>query len=84
MRHHIGAMADLLTSTVLRALRKTPCSLRALAREAGIPHSTLVRILDGSRNASPDVAEALMSAFGRWSVACGEAASIISRVRSEA
>ena len=49
-----------LTKAVRRALREAPASVRALAKEAGIPHSTLVRIKQGQLGASVAVASALL------------------------
>lgn len=78
MRHHNGAMRiDVLTAAVRRALREAPCSTRALAKEAGIPHSTLVRITGGTRNATPAVAEALARALRVWSERCERLAKAV-------
>ena len=52
-----------LTEAVRRALAEAPASVRALAKEAGIPHSTLVRIKQGQLGASVAVASALLKAL---------------------
>jgi hypothetical protein len=72
--------SDPLTSVVRRALRDAPCSTRALAAEAGVPHSTLVRISAGSRNATPAVAAALVKAFRTWAGRCEGLAEAIHNV----
>lgn len=51
-----------------------PGSVRSLAKEAGVPHSTLVRIQQGVIGASPDVAERVRGVCERYSVALAEAA----------
>ncbi len=71
--HHIGVMTEKMAEAVRAALEDLPCSERALAREAGIPHSTLVRIRSGERGATPAVALALARALARWADRCGDA-----------
>jgi len=68
---------DALSTAVRRALREAPCSTRALAKEAGVPHSTLVRIAAGTRNATPAVAEALARALRAWGKRCERLASAV-------
>jgi hypothetical protein len=58
--------SDPLTAAVRRALRGAPCTTRALAVEADVPHSTLVRIAAGTRNATPAVALAVARALESW------------------
>ena len=83
MGHHIGAMTkDPLTAAVRDALRGAPCSLRALAKEAGVPHSTLVRIRGGTRNASPEVADAVTKALQRWATQNERLAGAVAAARS--
>jgi transcriptional regulator with XRE-family HTH domain len=65
---------DRLTTAVVRAIRAAPCSLRALAREAGVPHVTLVWIRSGKRTATPDVAAKVAAALARWSEHCASGA----------
>ena len=66
--------SDRLTQAVARAIRGAPCSVRALARAAGVPDSTLVRIVAGERAATPAVAAAVARALDQWSTRCGELA----------
>lgn len=68
---------DPLTTAVRRALRDAPCSVRALAREAGVPHSTLVRIQAGDLNASPALADAVARALLTWASRCEHAAAVV-------
>ena len=72
-RQHIAAMLiDRLSETVADAVRAAPCSLRALARAADVPDSTLVRIVSGERAATPAVAAAIATALFEWSRTCGK------------
>jgi transcriptional regulator with XRE-family HTH domain len=68
---------DALTRALRRALREAPCSARELAREAGVPHSTLVRVLAGARNATPVVAAAIAQALKTWGKRCVRLATAI-------
>jgi len=71
MRQQIAAMTrDHLTETVTQAVRGAPCSVRALARAAGVPDSTLVRIVAGERAATPAVAAAVAGALDQWGTKC--------------
>ena len=72
-----------LQEAVRRALADAPGSLRALAREAGVPHSTLVRIRQGDRAPTRDVAEALAGALERWSGSCADAADTLRQSLSQ-
>jgi len=71
-----------LTRRVLRALELAPCSLRALARKAGVPHATLVLIRQGKRQPTRAVADALFEALLGWLQDCSTAAGIIRTGRS--
>jgi Helix-turn-helix len=72
---HIVAMpVDRLTDAVTRAARDAPCSVRALARAADVPASTLVRIVAGERAATPAVAAAVARALDQWGAKCGQLA----------
>lgn len=64
-------MGKRLTNAVAKAVNGAPCSLRALAREAGVPASTLSRIVSGERDATRDVAAAVADALERWADDCG-------------
>jgi len=44
--------------------------MRALAREAGVPHTTLVRVRSGTLEASPAVAARVAATLERWSDLC--------------
>lgn len=68
---------DRLTETVTQAVRGAPCSVRALARAAGVPDSTLVRIVAGERAATPAVAVAVARALEKWGARCGQLANAI-------
>jgi plasmid maintenance system antidote protein VapI len=77
-RQQIAAMPrDRLTETVTQAVRNAPCSVRALARQAGVPDSTLVRIVAGERAATPAVAAAVARALDEWGTRCGQLAKAI-------
>jgi len=65
---------DRLTDAVAHAIREAPCSLRALARAARVPDSTLVRIRAGERAATPAVAAAVAGALDKWGVRCAQLA----------
>lgn len=73
--HHIGDMS--LASVVRKAIRANPASMRALAREAGISHALLLRILTNERAVTRDVAERLAAALDRWGSDCTQAADSI-------
>jgi hypothetical protein len=53
-----------------KALEESPCSLRALAREAGVDHSLLVRVRDGDRPLTPATVQAVVTALRRWGERC--------------
>jgi hypothetical protein len=59
-----------LSTAVRRAIRDSPCSIRALAREAGVSHSTLVLIRGGKIEASLDVAVSVSTALLSWGNTC--------------
>lgn len=65
-RQYIIAMGEQLAKAVRKALRRLPCSDRALCQEAGIPPSTLARIRSGERGATREVTVALAAALARW------------------
>ena len=70
-------MTTQLTKAVQAAIRKAPCSVRALAVAAGVPQSSLSRILAGKLTASPELANAVMHALERWAKDCHHAADRI-------
>ena len=73
-RHHYGAMRENLTQRVQEAIRGAPCSTRSLADKAKVAHSILVRIEQGTRAATVDVAEKLAAALETWGASCTRAA----------
>ncbi len=72
-------MGRQLTRTVARAIERAPCSIRELAREAGLAHVTLLRIIHGTRPATPEVAAAVAQALERWGEQCSQEADRINR-----
>lgn len=77
--HHNGASMDPLSAAVTRALHEAPCSVRALAKEAGVPHSSLVRIQAGQLRATSEVAEAVAKGLRRWGDRCSRLAGAIEK-----
>ena len=79
---HIGRMTN-LTRTVRRALLAAPCSTRALARAAGVPHSTLVSICADDpakhREATRALAHSVMLGLRAWASTCQQSADAIER-----
>ena len=74
-RQHIVAVPpDRLTEAVATAVRRAPCTVRALARAAGVPPSTLTRITSGARAATPAVAAAVAGALDTWGARCAQLA----------
>lgn len=71
-------MNNARTRAVRRALELTPTSLRAVAREADVPPSTLHRIKESELGASEAVAEAVADALERWS---GDLADVAGEIR---
>ena len=72
--YHIGSVRKNLTRAVQAALAATPSSLRALAREARVPHVTLVQIRQGAVAASPALAAKVAQALAAWGTRCTTAA----------
>ena len=70
--------------TVLRsAIRRAPCSVRALARTAGVSHVMLAQIVRGREAATPRVALRVARALSAWGSRCeAEAARVRAAVRS--
>ena len=75
LRHHIDAMPTDLTRQVQRAIAAAPCSIRALAREAGVSQSILVRVQSGEREATLAVAKSVERALTNWGRDCTKAAA---------
>lgn len=57
-----------------RILRDAPCSIRALAREAGVNETLLRKIRDGERRLTADTRDAVVAALRRWEDTCGSLA----------
>ena len=70
-------MKQPLVSVLKRAIRRAPCSIRALARTAGVSHVMLAAIVTGKERVTPRVAMLVARALEKWSAECaGEAAAI--------
>lgn len=66
-----------LDALLRRAIRRAPCSIRALARQAGVSHAMLAAITTGHERATPRVALNVARALETWAALCvGEAAAI--------
>lgn len=66
-----------LARAVSAALDLNPSTLRALAREAGVTHSLLIRAQYGQ--VSEGTAEAVRRALERWGRNCMRAANLITQ-----
>jgi hypothetical protein len=75
--HHIGVVNETLTAAVVAALSGFSGSVRQLAREAGIPHSTLVRIRAGSLGATPETVGQLAEALERLGAECKASSALL-------
>lgn len=67
-----------------RALAQAPCSVRALAREAGLSPALLAMIASGERRLTPEAAEGLAAALDAWGERCVEAAALLRKYSAEA
>ena len=66
-----------LDAVVRRAIRRAPCSIRALARTAGVSHVVLAEIVNGRERATQRVALKVAQALEAWAARCGgEAAAV--------
>lgn len=79
-----GEALDILSSTsmtidavVRRAIRQAPCSIRALAREAGVSHAMLAAIVVGDERATLRVARRVARALDRWAARCAKDAAAV-------
>jgi lambda repressor-like predicted transcriptional regulator len=71
-----------LDTVVRRAVREAPCSIRALAKEAGVSHAMLAAIVARHERATSRVALLVAKALDKWAARCaGEAAAIRAAVR---
>ena len=67
-----------------RALDSAPCSLRSLAREAGLAHSTLSRARSGDLAITPAIADAVVRALQAWSTECADLAAKLEAASDDA
>ena len=73
----------IIDAVLRRAIRRAPCSIRALARTAGVSHVMLATIVTGHERATPRVALKVARALETWAARCGgEAAAIRAAVES--
>ena len=72
-------MDNVLTEAVVDAIKNWPFSRRALARAAGVSHTTLQRLLRGDVRATPATAQGILTALEESSAHLGELAD---RIRS--
>lgn len=71
-----------LDAVLRRAIRRAPCRIRALAREAGVSHVMLAAIVTRRERATPRVALRVAKALESWAARCGgEAAAIRAAVK---
>ena len=71
-----------LDTVLRRAIQRSPCSIRALARTAGISHVMLAQIVRGREAATPRVALKVARALTLWGALCqAEAAKVRAAVR---
>jgi hypothetical protein len=74
-----------LDAVLRRAVRRAPCSIRALARRAGVSHVMLAAVVTGHERATQRVALKVAKALEQWADRCsGEAAAIRSLVQDSA
>jgi transcriptional regulator with XRE-family HTH domain len=72
-------MTDTLTKAVVKAIESAPCSMRALAKEAGLSPAMLTLIKNGKRRATPEVASDIADALAEWADRCKHEASRLRR-----
>lgn len=68
-----------LDAVLRRAIRQAPCTIRALARTAGVSHVMLAGIVSGRERATPRVALKVARALEQWATRCSTEAA---RVRA--
>ena len=64
-----------LESALRRAIQRAPCSVRSLARAAGVSHVTLALIVQGKQRATPRVALKVARALDEWAARCRKEAA---------
>lgn len=65
------------------AIAAAPCRLTALARAAGLSHTTLVKIRRGTLLASPVIARKLARVLEHWGATCQRAGERLRRATRE-
>ena len=65
-------MHNVLTEAVVDAIKSWPFSGRALARAAGVSHTTLQRLLRGEVRATPATAQGILTALEEGSAQLSE------------
>ncbi len=68
-----------LDATLRRAIRGAPCTMRALARTAGVSHVMLVGIVAGRERATLRVAMKIAKALETWAGRCAREAAAVRR-----
>lgn len=63
-----------LQTVVRHAILRAPCSVRALAKAAGVSHVTLALIVQGKQRATPRVALKVARALDVWAARCAREA----------
>jgi plasmid maintenance system antidote protein VapI len=66
-----------LDAVLRRAIRCAPCTIRALAREAGVSHAMLAAIVAGHERATPRVARKVSRALDSWAARCAKDAAAV-------
>jgi len=66
-----------LDTVLRRAIRGAPCTMRALARTAGVSHVMLAAIVTGRERATPRVALKVAKALESWAARCGDEAAAV-------
>lgn len=59
-----------LSNRLREAIELAPCSVRSLAKAAGVSPAILQHIRSGLRAATPDVAERVAAALEHWGARC--------------
>ena len=71
------------TRALRKVLREAPCSMRALARAAGVAHQNLVLARDGLRPVSDAMAASVAAALRTWADTCDRLADEMERATEE-
>ena len=66
-----------LDAALRKAIRHAPCSVRALARQAGVSHVMLAGIVAGRERATTRVAKAVAKALDSWAARCAKDAAAV-------